>query len=474
MVNLPDLPAEIILQILSHFGPSTIDLFWHRGITHQTLIPFSFSLDNKSRAEQIENAKRLALVCKQLRPVCASIVWMRLECNPIMGLKNLFNICKSKHRLAGYVQELVLQLPYLPLDELEAQLKDIWPHLTTLHTLTLTLTSAHGCPSWLVAHLKSIPNLHTLRLRVMGDSIGPHLRQLSNIRNLYIEIYPPDIEDRDADPLGPGPPLEPAAREGVSRDIYHSWFTLFNDLMDLIDSCKDIVRMGWHVHWTMAHAFYRHVSSKSEIPNNPSLSIRRISVLPPFLTSLSVSLESQLGTESFVRALSGLPITDLALVSYDHMLLLGAEFEKFCKAFGHLRRLRLKLRAPSITVGGGSPKQFPIDMEYIARGLSSLSHLRSYRGPIVIKRPEPMSPPVASSILIRKEAKSTLIDLANRLEVKGVSSDTLFQWSVWVDGKYGPKEFEMVPNDGPRRLDQMSEDDLNRLQPYSHEVHLQV
>ncbi|CUA77866.1 hypothetical protein RSOLAG22IIIB_06839 [Rhizoctonia solani] len=227
--------------------------------------------------------------------------------------------------------------------------------------------------------------------------------------------------------------------------------------MGFIESCENVVRMGWHIHWTMVHAFYQHANAKSVAPNSSSLHVRQISVLPPFLTSLSISLESQLGTEPCVRALSGLPITDLALVSYDHLLLLGPEFEKFCKAFGNLKRLRLKLRAPSITVNGSSPEQSLIDTESIARGLSSLPHLRSYRGPIVIKRPEPTDPRVASSALIQKTVKATLVELAGRLEAKGVSPDVLFQWCMWVDGKYGPKEFEMVPQDGPRRLDRMNE-----------------
>ncbi|CAE6434519.1 unnamed protein product [Rhizoctonia solani] len=427
MVNLPDLPAEIILQILSYFGPPTIDPFWQRGITPQTLIPFSLSLDKKSRATQIENAKRLGL--------------------------NLLNVCNSNAGLASYIQELAIQLPYIPLDELESQLKQIWPHLTSLQTLTLTLTPACGCPSWLVTQLKSIPSLQTLCLRVMGDCIGPHFRELPNIRNLYIEIYPPDIEDRETDPLGPGPPMEPGAREEVSREVYHNWSTLFNDLMALIESCKNVIRMGWYIHWTMAHAFYRHTSYQGGgAPNASGPLIKRISVFSPFLTSLSLSLESQLGTEPFIRALGGLPITDLALVSYDHLLLIGTEFEKFCKAFGKLRRLKLKLRAPSITVGGSSSSQFPIDMEPIVRGLSSLPYIRSYRGPILIKRP-PTTPSRGSSIRI--EAETALIELANQLTIKGISPDTLFQWSVWVDGQYGPKEFDMVPKDGPKRLDHM-------------------
>ncbi|KAH7329772.1 hypothetical protein B0J17DRAFT_206836 [Rhizoctonia solani] len=300
----------------------------------------------------------------------------------------------------------------------------------------------------------------------MGDAIGPYLRELPNIRNLYIEIYPPDMEDRDAHPLGPGPPMEPGVREEVSREVYHSWATLFNDLMIFIESCENVVRMGWHVHWSLAHAFYRHTSSRSGSPNNPGPLIKRISTLPPSLTSLSLSLESQPGTEPFIRALGGLPITDLALVSYDHVLLLGTEFEKFCEAFTQLRRLRLKLRAPSITVGGDSPNRFPIDMEPIVRGLSSLPHLQSYRGPIVIKRP-PSTPRIASSKLIRIEAKTTLAELASQLITKGVSPDTLVQWCVWVDGKYGPKEFEMVPQDGPKRLDRMNEDLMKVPEPYT-------
>ncbi|KAJ1299780.1 hypothetical protein OPQ81_011996 [Rhizoctonia solani] len=335
-----------------------------------------------------------------------------------MGLKNLLNVCKHEARLAGYIQELTIQLPYIPLEELESQFKNIWPHLTSLYTLTLTLTPAYCCPSWLVTQLKAIPNLHTLRLRIMGDSIGPYLRELPNIRNLYIEIYPPDMEDRETDPLGPGPSSELGVREEISREVYHSWSTLFNDLMALIESCPNVSQMGWYIHWTMAHAFYRHTTSKGDTPNNTGIFIKRISVLPPFLTTLSLSVESQLGTEPFVRALGGLPITDLALTSYDHLLLFGDEFEKFCKAFGKLKRLRLKLRTPSITVGGDSLSRFPIDM-----------------GPILI--------------------------------AKGVSPNTLVQWSIWVDGKYGPKEFETVPQDGPRRLDQMEDDLLKGQESYS-------
>ncbi|CEL61553.1 hypothetical protein RSOLAG1IB_10116 [Rhizoctonia solani AG-1 IB] len=129
------------------------------------------------------------------------------------------------------------------------------------------------------------------------------------------------------------------------------------------------------------------------------------------MTSLSISLESQLGTESFTRALSGMPITDLALVLYDHALLSATEFEKLCMAFRGLRRLKLKLRAPSITVGGGLPGQFSADIEPISRGLSSLPYLNSYRGPLMIKRPPPI-PSVASSKLIRLETKATLSQLA--------------------------------------------------------------
>ncbi|KAG8680700.1 hypothetical protein FRC11_002109, partial [Ceratobasidium sp. 423] len=397
MVNLPDLPVEIILQILSYFGPPIVDLFWQRGITPQTLIPFSLSLDNKSRSAQIENAKCLGLM-----------VWR--------AISSTFGTNIRYMRLTVSSRELAIQLPYIPLEELESQFKIIWPHLTSLQTLTLTLTPAYGCPSWLATQLKSIPSLQTLRLRVMGDSIGSYLRELPNVRNLYIEIYPPDVEDRETDPLGPGPPMGMGARQEVSREAYHSWSTLFNDLTALIESCENVARMGWHVHWTMAHAFYRHTSSQGGLPDSGPL-IKCISVFPPLLTSLSLSLESQLGTEPFVRALGGLPITDLALVSYDHLLLLGTEFENFCKAFGKLRRLKLKLRAPSITIGGSSLSRFPVDMEPIVRGLSSLPHLRSYRGPILIKRPSSI-PSVASTKLIRIEAKTALIELADQLTVK--------------------------------------------------------
>ncbi|CCO35866.1 O-methylsterigmatocystin oxidoreductase Short=OMST oxidoreductase [Rhizoctonia solani AG-1 IB] len=214
------------------------------------------------------------------------------------------------------------------------------------------------------------------------------------------------MEDH-ADPLGPGPALGPTTQDSVNRELYHNWSTLFNDLAELIDSCKNVTRLSWHVHWTMVHAFYRHTSFEG----TPSPAIKRISTFPPFMTSLSISLESQLGTESFTRALSGMPITDLALVLYDHALLSATEFEKLCMAFRGLRRLKLKLRAPSITVGGGLPGQFSADIEPISRGLSSLPYLNSYRGPLMIKRPPPI-PSVASSKLIRLETKATLSQLA--------------------------------------------------------------
>ncbi|CAE6384437.1 unnamed protein product [Rhizoctonia solani] len=466
MVNLPDLPTEIILQILSYLGPPMADPFWWRGITPQTLLPFSLTLDNKSRAEQVEHAKRLGLVCKKLWPVCTSIVWMRRECNPILGLKNLLNVCRYNGGPIGYIQELTIQLPYIPLDELEYQLEIIWPNLTSLHTLTLTLTTTYGCPSWLATQLQSIPGLHTLCLRVMGDSIGPHLRDLLNIRNLYIEVYPPDMEDHETDPLGPGPASGPTIRDNVSREVYHSWSSLFNDLAAFIGSCGNVARLSWHVHWTMVHAFYRHTICEGSAPNKFGQSIKCISVFPRFITSLSISLESQLGTEPFVRALGGLPITDLALVLYDHALLLGTEFENLCVAFRELRRLKLKLRTPSITVGGGTPGQFSVDIGPIVRGLSSLPYLKSYRGPLVVKRPPPV-PSVASSKLIRLEAKATIAKLARQLAVKGVSPNALFQWCIWVDGKYGPKEFETVPQEGPKRLDQFDEGVPTETEPYS-------
>ncbi|KAF8697516.1 hypothetical protein RHS03_07755, partial [Rhizoctonia solani] len=467
MANLPELPTEIILQILSHLSPSKADPFWSRGVTPQTLLPFFLTLDDESRTEQRENAKRLGLVCKKLWPVCMSIVWMRWESNLVLGLKNLLKVCKHNGRLAGCIQDLTIQLPYIPLEELESQLATIWPNTTSLHTLTLTLTPAYGCPSWLATQLRAVPSLQTLRLRVMGDSIGPYLRDLPNIHNLYVEVYPPDMEDHETDPLGPGPALESTIGENVGREVYHSWSALFNDLVGLIESCKNITRLSWHVHWTMVHAFYRHSSFEGNTPSNHGLPIKCISTFPPFMTSLSISIESQLGTEPFVRALSGLPITDLALVSYDHTLLLGTEFEKFCMAFKRLRRLKLKLRAPSITVGGGRPWLFSVDIEPIIRGLSSLPSLQSYRGPLVVKRPPPV-PSITSSKLIRLEAKSVLAELSRQLNANNVSPNALFQWCVWVDGKYGPKQFDTIPQGGPQRLDHIDEGVLK--EPGSYQV----
>lgn len=71
---------------------------------------------------------------------------------------------------------------------------------------------------------------------------------------------------------------------------------------------------------------------------------------------MSLTLESQMGTGPFLRAASGLPITDLALTLYDLNLLAGTAFKDFCSTFGKLRNLRLKLRNPAIGVGdGGAP-----------------------------------------------------------------------------------------------------------------------
>lgn len=101
--TLPDLPSEIILQILSYFLLPAIDHFWASRITSQTLLPSSLSANDNHRSAQIEVAKQLTLVCRKLRLVCVNVVWAKFECKNAIKLINLHNVC-AEGGVGSYIQ----------------------------------------------------------------------------------------------------------------------------------------------------------------------------------------------------------------------------------------------------------------------------------------------------------------------------------------------------------------------------------
>lgn len=249
-------------------------------------------------------------------------------------------------------------------DLLSSQLSAVWPRLSSLRSLTLTFSPDHPCQQWLVDQLRDVPTLRSLSLRIFGSGLGPHLRSLPQLNHLFVEIHPPDGREQMS---------LPEFEDPTPREAYHNWTGLFNDVVETVDSCVkegNVKNLGLFVHWTMVHSFYRHaesspsLSSLLALPHNsdrdsgirPGPSIKQLTPSNlAGLSRLSLTLESQMGTRPFLRAVRGLPITDLALTSYDLSLLSGTVFKDFCATFGKLKRLRLKLRDPSIGVGRGGP-----------------------------------------------------------------------------------------------------------------------
>ncbi|KAG8749377.1 hypothetical protein FRC12_013448 [Ceratobasidium sp. 428] len=159
-----------------------------------------------------------------------------------------------------------------------------------------------------------------------------------------------------------------------------------------------------------------------------------------------------MGTRPFLDAVGGLPLTDLAFTAYDLSLLNGTVFRVFCSTFPELRRLRVSLRAPSITVGdgiGSMAEGFANEDEFI-KGLTSLRHLEAYKGPILFQRQNS----VEAHHSLRSQVKVSLARLLRLLRATGmINPRTLFQWHVWSDGVYGPKQYMILPEGRPEELE---------------------
>ncbi|KAF8608062.1 hypothetical protein BDV93DRAFT_504572 [Ceratobasidium sp. AG-I] len=471
MTSLPDLPAEILLQIISYFMtpvPLSQEPFWDRGITPHTLLSPNGNTreQRKLQGEQAWMAKSLSLVCQRMRAVFLPFVWSRFDCSNLIALRELRNACASERELGSYVQHLDLQLGVsevlFSLDVFSSQLAAVWPRLTSLHSLTLTLSPNNPCQSWLAEQLRDVPTLRSLSLRIYGSSLGPHLRTLPQLETLSIEIHPDAL----------GLELISQASDPTPREAYHDWTGLFNDVVEMVEACVkdgDVKVLNLFVHWTMVHSFYRHVEKSPSLSSllalvqnsNQNTSVALGPSIRQFVPSnlnnlsrLSLTLESQMGAGPFLRAAGGLPITDLALTSYDMSLLSGTVFRDFCATFGKLRSLRLKLRNPSIGVGGGGG---PIEDEFIdqnafVQGLASLKNLEAYKGPVLLRR----------RILDRRSSKGaaqeSLDEVIRALRESGaLSPDFLLQLHVWLNGVYGPKEFWTIPHEPVKLGDWKSE-----------------
>ncbi|QRV83848.1 F-box-like domain protein [Ceratobasidium sp. AG-Ba] len=334
--------------------------------------------------------------------------------------------------------------PTQPPSFVSAQLEAIWPHLTSLSSLTLILTSASSCPEWLVKLLEATPTLQTLRLCVFGSSFGPYLRALPQLQNLYLEIHPPDIEGNLTQWIASDEPIH------VQRAFYHNWTDLFNDVSEFIDlntTKGNLRQITWFIYWTMVHSFYSHMTRRNAEPSNVKY------INPSNLKSLSrlaLTLESQMGTRPFLDAVQGLPLTDLAFTSYGLSLLNGTAFREFCNTFPQLRRLRIKLKTPSHTIGDhtGSIPEGSVNEEEFVKGLASLGYLQAYRGPVLFQRQSAMETFRSANA----QGNEAVVKLKRRLQAAGVNPSVMFQWHVWLDGAYGPKEYMTLPAEGPEIL----------------------
>ncbi|KAG8716385.1 hypothetical protein FRC09_015826 [Ceratobasidium sp. 395] len=199
----------------------------------------------------------------------------------------------------------------------------------------------------------------------------------------------------------------------------------------------------------MVHSFYKHMKQRSSEPSGANY-IDTSSLNS--LSRLSLTLESQMGTRSFMDAAGGLPLTDLALTAYDLSLLNGTVFRVFCSTFPELRRLRVNLRTPSITVGdgiGSMAEGFANEDEFI-KGLTSLRHLEAYKGPVLFQRQKS----VEAHHSLSSQVKISLARLLRSLRATGMTRPrALFQWHVWLDGVHGPKQYMMLPEGGPEELE---------------------
>ena len=107
--NLPDLPSEILLQILSYCMmpvPLIQQAFWSPYITPQILLSSNNASvePSKQRGEQVRMAKILSLVCRRTWSVFMPLVWSWFGCSNPVALMNLTNACEGERELGGYVQ----------------------------------------------------------------------------------------------------------------------------------------------------------------------------------------------------------------------------------------------------------------------------------------------------------------------------------------------------------------------------------
>ncbi|KAF8608058.1 hypothetical protein BDV93DRAFT_504569 [Ceratobasidium sp. AG-I] len=429
VTNLPDLPAEILLQILFYLVAPV-------SLSHQPfwLPDISNTMEQKmQRGEQVWVARTLSMVCQRTRRVFLTLLWSWFDCSSAVAVRNLRNACTSERELGGHIH-------------LSCQFAAVWLKLTSLRSLSLTLSHKRPCHQWLADQLRDIPTLRSLRLRIYGSGLGPHLRALPQLEMLSVEIHPPSVDD-----------LTPKTRRC-------DWIGLFNDVIDMIDACvKDgnVKSLGLFINTTIVASFYRHVGKSSSLSSlsAPVLILDTDSSIIPApptkklspsnlsgLTRLSITLRSQMGTESFLQAMGGLPITDLALHLNDLNLFSGTAFRDFCFMFERLRRLRLKLENPPIPAGGrATVMEGLVDQDALVQGLASLRHLEAFKGPVLFRR----QTATGSSYDI---ARGRLDEVVLALKASGMlNPDLLLQWHLCFDEGNGPKQLEVVPAE-PVRL----------------------
>ncbi|KAF8608057.1 hypothetical protein BDV93DRAFT_519128 [Ceratobasidium sp. AG-I] len=450
--TLPDLPSELLLQILSYCitpTPLSRQPFWLLDITpHVLLSPYNNTTEpNEQRLEQVQMAKSLSLVCRRTWSVFVPFVWSCFCCSNPVAFTDLMNACASERDLGSYIQHLDLRLQFLerllPTDTLCFQLAAVWPKLTSLRSLTLALTPNYPCPYWLAEELRDIPTLQSLHLIIRGSRLGTQLRALPLLEALFVEVQPPVIKPN-------------------SNTAYPDLTGLFNNAVEMFDACVEagnVKHLGLFVHGKLTSSFYQHFGKSTRPPNlsapiqipdpghnvAPILSIKQL--IPSNLSSLSrlsLTLESHRGTEAFLRAAGGLPITDLALRSYDWSLLSGTVFRDFCATFSKLRRLRLKLWRAINGVGEPVANGF-IDQDAFVQGLTSLKCLEAFKGPVLLR---------GRTIggLLDGAAQKSLHEVVSALKGSGtLSPDLMLHWHLLFDEGNGPRQAHWVP-DEPVRL----------------------
>ncbi|KAF8608060.1 hypothetical protein BDV93DRAFT_519132, partial [Ceratobasidium sp. AG-I] len=454
MANFLDLPPEIFLHILTCFVtpvPLSQQPFWLLAIIAESLLPpYSNAIvQRKQRREQVSIAKSLSLVCRRTWSVFVPFVWSYFSCLDAATWFHLRNACESERELGSYVHHLNIELVSLdvslPSSVLSSQLLAVWAKLTSLHSLNLQLSPNYPYQPWLAEQLRGIPTLRSLHLFISGFSLGPHPWALPQLEVLSVEIYPVAV-------------IEPALGQ---ED--HDWTRLFNDVVEMVNACVkggNLKSLRLFVDRLMVDSFYWHIEkppslssllSSISISNTESIAAPGPSIkqlVPSHLSGLSrlsLTLRSNMGTESFLRAASGLPITDLALHSLDLSLLSGKNFRDFCSTFAGLRRLRLKLRDSIKSRGVATVMEGLVDQDAFVQGMASLKKLEAFKGPVLFRRRH-------IGELTDIDARKSLDEVVLGLRAsRTLSPDLLLQWHMCFDEGYGPVQLDVVPTE-PVRL----------------------